>query len=176
MILKLTGDIDEQALSNVIESYNNLPQDDILDIYLKSRGGEYGYMEAIIDLIEKNKEKTYLNAFYEIGSCAFELFYSVTCTRNIIGGCIGMYHQAYIPLDINERKRPRDSEDKTRLDYMKTYMHDVTTNLCNNIGMSILEINKIRTDTDVWFSNERLWEFLANQVKKRIITNKILKK
>lgn len=163
MILKLSGDINEEMLDQLIEAYNSLPENEDMNIYLKSRGGEYGFMEAMLDIINCNLGKTFLNAAFEIGSCAFELFFKANCKKYLIGGCVGMYHQSSINIERNEFGKPKDTEDVVREDYIVNFARKTTTELCNNLGMTKHEIERIDNGENVWFTVERMREFLEYQ-------------
>lgn len=160
MILKLTGDINEEMLDKVIEAYNDLPEDGILYIYLRSRGGDFLFMQPILNIINLKANNTRLIGFCELGSCAFELFFRAACKKYLLNGCIGMYHQSTFPIETNERNKPHDAEDKIRYDYMENFARNNTMSLCDDLHFTKYEIERIDEGVDYWFSVDRMNEFM----------------
>jgi hypothetical protein len=118
-------------------------------------------MEAILDIVNRRKSKTTIIAYGCIASAAFELFFSSKCHKEIIGGCIGMYHQSKIDVTVNE-KRKVCLEDRVRISHMDTYMANRTKELCLALKMSKDEIAKIEEGEDLWFGVNRMNEFVKN--------------
>lgn len=161
MIYKICDHITQQTLDSIIEVYNSLEKTDELIIYLNSSGGDYNAMEAILDLINNNKEITTLIGYGCLFSSAFELFFSVTCKKRLIGGCTGMYHQSVIDITVNEQWKTEFQSDKSKKLYMMGYMHSKTLETCNRLKMSDSEIKSIKNGKDLYFDPIRMHNFLV---------------
>lgn len=160
MIVKLSGEINDDMFDNLIRHYNMLEKEELLIIYLNSHGGWYAIMECMIDLINRHTDRTILVAYDTIASCAFELFYSVTCHRELLGGCRGMYHQSTITMSVNENGKATDPESKSLNDYVKIHLKPKTIDLCKRLKFTTTELQDIKKNYDVWFQTKRLKQFL----------------
>lgn len=161
MILKINEKITDDVLDRLITVYNEFdPQKEQILIYLASRGGDYVTMEAILDLINRYKTHTTIVAYSLLASCAFELFFRVKCKKELIGGCMGIYHQANIAVQLNENWKPIFEEDVAKEKYMKSFMKNATMSLCEQLCFTDKEIAKLKSGGDVWFQPDRMNEFL----------------
>jgi len=161
--LNINGRIDNDVLNTLIELRNSLNSDDLIGIYLNSDGGSFEVMEAMIHHINLLKSRVEIFAYGRICSAAFELFYSVTCKRHLIGGVVGMYHQSSSQVTINEQGKPEYYADIAKINYMKGYMKENTAAMCNSIGMSSKDKAKILKGQEVYFDNKQLQSFLNHK-------------
>lgn len=159
MILKLRGDINGEMTDKLIQSLNLKSEDELLHIYLNSKGGGVDEMNAMIDVINENRESIVLHGYGDLCSCAFELFFSVECERHLLKGTRGMFHQSEMVLDINEDGKPSGAEDKFRHKYMKS-MKTITMDYCDILNFTKKEKKQIKKNKDVWFMPDRMQEFL----------------
>lgn len=158
MILKLNENISDETVDKVVSFYNNTQEKAV--IYFSSSGGNYFAMETIVDLINSHKEITTIIGYGLLGSSAFELFFTVECEKRIIGGCNGMYHQSYIAIEMSEKWKPVYVEGKAKEKYLKGYMNQQTTLLCEKLGFTKKEKLEITKGNDLYFQPERMKEFL----------------
>jgi ATP-dependent protease ClpP protease subunit len=161
MVHKIYDHITPQTLDNLIEVYNNATKKDEIIIYLNSPGGDYNSMEAILDLINTNSSITTLIGYGCLFSSAFELFFSVTCKKRLLGGCNGMYHQSVIDITVNEQWKTEFQSDKSKKLYMTGYMRSKTLETCNRLKMSDIEIKSIKNGKDLYFDPIRMHNFLV---------------
>jgi ATP-dependent protease ClpP protease subunit len=159
MVLTISELLSDDTIHKVANFYNsNLGK---VVIYLNSRGGNYDAMEVVLDIINSHKNRTILVAYGCIASCAFELFFDSKCTKKLVGGCVGMYHQSKIDVTVNE-KMGVCAEDRMRIDYMNNYMALRTKKICKSIKMTKQETEKIEIGNDLWFGVNRMIEFTKN--------------
>lgn len=162
MILKINEKISEETVDKLVSFYNGFDPKtgEKALIYFASRGGGYSAMEAMIDLINIYAEHTIIVGYYMLASCGFELFFKVKCKKQFAGGCMGMYHQSCIGVDMNENWKPEYKEDEAKEKYMKGFMKPQTLSLCSELKFTEKELSEIKKGNDVWFQPERMNEFL----------------
>lgn len=160
MTITISGTIEDSTIEKLIEAYNNLKVEDELYIYLNSRGGTYSAAEAIIHLINRKANRTSLFAFGQLHSCAFEIFFLAKCKKEIIGNCLGMYHQSTTKVIIDENNKTPYTEDKAVVINQTKHMKKTTLRVCEHVGMTDKEISQISKGKDVYFQPDRLREFL----------------
>jgi hypothetical protein len=163
MILVIDKKIDIETLHSVVDFYNQINSSSDKDdatIYLKCSGGNYGEMLAVIDIINKNKDKTTLIAYHCIASAGFELFYSAQCERIILNACLGMYHLGSTDITFNTNNKPSYPSDKATYQLHKDYYLPFTMSFCDYLGFTEKEKRIIKKGDDVYFKTDRLRDFL----------------
>ena len=149
--------IRESTLSDLVEFLNSNGGEK--RILLCSDGGYYQVMEAMLHLINTEGESITLVAYNRIFSSAFEFFFRAKCRKRLAGGVIGMFHQGETAIQVNEfGNRGREAQAKEH--YMKTYMRQQTHDLCCALSMTSAEVGDLVSGEDVYFSPERMNEFL----------------
>ena len=166
MILKISEKISEETLEKLIAFYNEFNSKKMSDsevtIYLLSGGGDCWAAEAMLDLINENSGSTTLIGYGRLSSSAFQIFFTSKCKKKLIGGCYGMYHQSTFSVDINEFGN-LDREDECKKQYMMNYMWNRTHSLSKQLQFTEKEMEDISKGLDVYFSPERMQEFLTKQ-------------
>lgn len=163
MILKIVGEIDENAVSKLINFLDDSNTDYSLEkdvIYLMSEGGFYDDGIMMVDIINRNKDKIILIGCGTLQSAAFEVFFKAECEKHLLPGTRGMFHQANIEVCLNEKWKPASDQDKALKNYMTEFMSDRTKALCKALRMTAQEKRLIEYGEDVWFSYSRMLEFL----------------
>lgn len=160
MILHISCELDSSAVDMLTLAYNSLPENETLILYINCQGGEIPASEAIIDMINMNKDITELYGYGVLCSCAFEVFFKVECKKGLIGGVLGMYHQAIMDIQINEKTKSKEKIDGCKKKYLKNYIYPNTIEFCKKLKMSDQEIKEIKRGNDVWFEPERMYKFL----------------
>lgn len=173
MICNISEEFTKELLDRFCETLNNLGAKEKLTILLNSRGGEYPFAQAMLELInsESYVNRITLVGFNVLASSAFELFFLAKCDRKLIDGTIGMYHQSTISVEIGENLQPVDNEDWVRTDYLQNFSRKQTDFVCHLLGFDKVIKDKIRDKnkkTDVWFTVKEMNDFL----KKSNIYNK----
>jgi len=160
MVIDISGTIDQDAFGNIIKAYNNLPNDEGLNIYINSSGGDPDFGDSIIDVINNNKEQTTLIAYGKICSAAFDLFYKAKCSKRLLDGVIGMAHLARVEM---ENFTVTDSKETIEAGiYKKWWAEDKKKRLkfYEDLGLDRKELQKIKQRGDVYFQYNRLLELL----------------
>lgn len=165
MILKINENITDETLNKLILTYNDLKEGEDLTILLNSNGGCVNSAEAILFLIDSNFEKTKIVGYGKLCSCAFSLFFKVKCSKSLLSGCVGMYHQSIMSVDMDERWQTPFSEDKAKKEYLTNYSKNETYEICNLLNLTESEVLKIKKGKDVWFSCQRMIEILKQSEK-----------
>ncbi len=131
-------------------------------MYLNSSGGMVKFAEAILDILNKNKDRLVLTGFGELSSCAFDVFFNAECKKELLGAVIGMYHQSNIKVHYDERGKIQADYDKMMMLVGKTEYRAVTKKTCRITGMNRKELAQITQGDDVYFSPVRMREMLAH--------------
>lgn len=149
--------IRESTLSDLVEFLNSNGGEK--RILISSDGGYYQVMEAMLHLINADWDNITLVAYNRIYSSAFELFFRAKCHKRLAGGVVGMFHQGELGIQINEfGVKGREATAKEQ--YIKTYMRQQTKDLCGDLSMTFEEIKDLEDGEDVYFSPERMNQFL----------------
>ena len=159
MILKLEGIINDAMFDRLIEFYNLYSERDNI-IYLKSGGGETRVANAMLDLINTHRKSTILKGYSHLYSSAFELFFSVSCRRELINGCMGMYHLYGVEIRYNSLGNPDYIEGDTALLDIKA-SHTSTLAFGETMKFTKKEYAKLKKGGDVYFQADRMREFLT---------------
>ena len=161
MIIYLEGEVNSEMLTTLIRGLNECKAGKV-SVYLNSVGGRVMFAEAILDIINKNKDRVVLIGFGEICSSAFDVFFNASCKKELLGAVIGMYHQSTTKVYSDERGKVQSDYDKMMLLIGKTEYRAVTKKTCRIVGMNRKELVQITQGEDVYFSPQRMREMLAH--------------
>jgi ATP-dependent protease ClpP protease subunit len=161
MRLLLSGEINEDLFTKLIDFYNSLGEEKA-EIYLNSIGGARDYVEPMVDVINENKEHTVVIGFGQLMSSAFDIFFLINSRKIILDGTIGMTHLSSICLS-QDVKLVKDFKIETA-EYLKDLEYDnaVKFKLYKSIGLTKTELNRIKKGEDVYFQYDRLSDLLKN--------------
>lgn len=166
MLLILSGDVDSSMLSQLVEAINQFRHDhngqnDKIDIYLNSTGGDVNVMYAMIDMINAHKEYIHLIGYGSLYSAAFFIFFGVNCPRKILPGTIAMCH--YIRATIEVGGPIGYSPVDKILQRWATSQNEWVIEFCQQIGMNQKEIAAIKKTEEVYIHTDRLNDLLDKQ-------------
>lgn len=159
MIINLQGPVDNEMLNNLIKAFNEL-KEDILHVYLNTEGGRADTSEAIIDLINNNKERFKISFYGNVFSAGMYIFFRSLCEREILPDTIGMYHYAWQEVTIAEGGKPWSAYDAICMKEMKISKAKTLEYIKNHTSITSKEINDIKKGKDVYFSYERMKQLL----------------
>ena len=154
--------LNDEAAEKFTSFISSNPEED-LTIYISSPGGNVDAMGVLLHAINKNAHRIILVATGAIYSCAFILFYSVKCEREILEGASGLYHylgntgMRFTAGGVPDNPTDRAKYKETKKDAKKEI------DWCKKLGMNKEEIEIIKRSDEAFFSNERLREFLEKQ-------------
>lgn len=152
--------VDEKAYNDLLLLYEAFyadytadPPDAKLQIHLCSNGGNVFQAKRIIALINANYHITHVQGNL-LNSAAFDIFFSVRCSRELIPHAQGMYHlsrSAYLVL-----------ENGLIPGLNQKFSGEESLGLCRQVMMTANEIERIEAGEDVYFSYARLTEFMLH--------------
>ncbi len=160
MIIHLSGEVDYQMMDKLSIAFNSLPKDDNLHIYFTSpMGGISDVAVAIIDFINKNKDKIGVTFYGEIFSAGMVIFLSIEAEKGITKDTRGMYHFAWQEMSISETGKPSGEYDIFSMKEMKR-SKERSIAFLKTTKLTDKEINTIKRGKDVYFSYDRMLELL----------------
>lgn len=162
MILYLNDEIDDNWTTKVVEFINKLELENKTGvIYVSTVGGSLENTDAIIHLIENNKDKiTKVVGHYNLSSGGFKLFYSITVPRELTPGTIGMWHQGSTAIEVQFNNKPTYFTGINRVKSNKKFRMKEGTGLLKKLGANKKELKIYKRGDDVCFSYKRMKEFL----------------
>jgi len=163
MELILSDHINDEMLSTLARAYNELKDQEVLNIYFSSPGGHVDIMEAMACMINRNAFRTTFTVTYDIQSCGFLLFFSIICGRELLPSAFGMIHLKTSTGEIKEGllasnianfmgKRMKESLEKSSEFY-------------RSLGVTEKEINDVKEGKEVYFEKSRLEKMLKKHLK-----------
>lgn len=159
MVIGITGSIETDNLDKLMAAYNECP--DKMEIYLNcENGGDPDIAEAIIHIVNKNKEKTTIIGYGRLFSAAFDLFYKTTCNRLLLPGSIGMVHLSRV--EISSLSVANETDKSEANIYKKWFNEDKKSRLkfYEELGLGKTYISKIKKGQDVYLQYDKLLELM----------------
>lgn len=157
--ISLEGEINTELFDKFLKDFNRIDEDIV--IYLNSRGGYISTQEAIVDLINRNKNRITIIGYCELYSSAFDIFFKSKCKKILIPNTTGMVHLGSIDIQINENGRPLSIGDKFQLRQLKSTKIE-SLNYYRDLGLNNTEVSKVARNMDVYLDYKRLVELLNN--------------
>jgi ATP-dependent protease ClpP protease subunit len=164
MIVNYDGPVCGELLDRLVDAYNNVMDGEKVYIYFNSGGGDTETGNVIIDLINKDPDAFHITAFGCIASAAFNIFFSVKCSRELLAGTTGMIHKSYyfdMPITVDLKILHREKEiaawRQAKLD------SKLVVPFLTKTGLSSSELEEFKEGKDVWFMHKRMKEFLNKQ-------------
>lgn len=161
MILNLHESVSDEMFNKVIIAYNSLKEEENLEIYLNTTGGEMNTAEAMIDFINQHSANIILIAYGEIYSAGFFIFFKANCERRIISGTMGMCHLIRTSLEYGEHSKLYYEVDRSNMRWLSS-QREWTSKFYKKLGMTNKEVKKIDAGKEVYFTTKRLNELLEN--------------
>src|SRR5688572_14057354 len=149
MIVNLSGIVDNEMFTTLVKSFNDLKVNDNLHVYLTTEGGDADTAEAIIDLINKNKDYIGITFYGEIFSAGMHIFLKSQCQRYLLPDTRGMYHFSYQKLQIAEGGNGLDIYDRFCIQEMKD-SKSRTIEYLKSTPLTEKEITGIKKGRDVY--------------------------
>lgn len=156
----LTGSVDHTMVQIVSDALQN--EWDIT-FYLDSSGWNSSAAQAIIDMINSDKDRITLCANNVIMSNAFIIFFSVECKRKVLPSCIGMAHMARIDTSMSGKMRIQTTP-KIQLGFMMDEVKKQAKFL-RKIGAHKKSCKSFLNEYDIYFPEKHLKKFLRKHQK-----------
>ena len=93
LIIK-NDEIDYELFEKIASFLDKYDENEVLAIWLSSRGGDCSVTEAIRDLLESD-ERVVLIAYDMISSSALDLFLSTNCAKTLTDGTVACFHKSF---------------------------------------------------------------------------------
>ncbi len=154
--IALRGNLSWSDFDKVADALDNY--DDSLRIYLFSNGGSISVSLALLDLVNKNREKVIIYGG-SINSACFDLFFKAKCSKYIMPMADGMYHQTKMAIDINEDGNPTYFHGAHNKKWLKR-LHEETIMFATALKFTPAEIKSLKKGDELYFMEERLYQFL----------------
>lgn len=160
MILHLSGDVNYEMFDELIKAFNGLTAGDCLHIYFTCpEGGSADVSEAIIDFVNKNKDRIGMTFYGELFSSGMVIFLAVNCEKKILQCTRGMYHFSWQEMGISENGKPSTEYDNFSMKEMKK-SKEISIAFLKRTKLSDKEITTIKRGKDVYFSYDRMLELI----------------
>jgi hypothetical protein len=151
--------IDQKAYQDLVLLYEAFYADYTADtpdaklqIHLCSNGGNVFQAKRISALINANHHIPHVQGNV-LNSAAFDIFFSVACSRELTPYAQGMYHLA--------RSAHFVLDNGLIPGWQQTVNGEESLALCQKLGMTELEVRRIKSGEDVYFTYARLKDFLG---------------
>lgn len=157
----IEGEMSDEQAQKFIAFVNE--NDDNIVVYLDSSGGTCASALMIQDIISREPERFEVVASFQILSSAFELFFSVDCKKKIMPDTFGAYHLIGQTSRINAAGVASEPLSEFTMRQIRKTGVRQAVEFGQRIGMNPKEVDAIRRGKDVFFTNERLNQLLANE-------------
>lgn len=155
-------DFAKPFLEKIVTAYNDHPGDcSKIEIYISSKGGKVSVCKAALHIINLEPEKFKIVGYDFLASCGFDFFIRAECEKELIMGTVGMMHQSYDTIDLNERNRPVYQSDKAAMERNKLDFAQ-TQDFMKKCGFTAAEIKKVNNGDDLYFQYDRFKEVSSN--------------
>lgn len=162
MIVYLTGEISQETIDKLAEALNKLGKNKTLRAYLNTTGGDANIMEALLHVIDDNKDRIELIGSGFLFSAGFNIFFRATCKRRLVLDTVGMAHFIWTSAEIDQTGRAKSNFDKFQLKEMKKGKK-AYIEFFKEMGLNNTEINDIKKGNEHYFTQERMRELLNYQ-------------
>lgn len=162
MILSINTEINNEVLDRLVRTYNELKENEKLEVYFSSEGGDVEIGEAIIDLINEHADITSVVGYGTISSAAFDIFFRITCPKSILISTLGMAHSMRVELDKYDLSSKTDQQEfKAQKEWAKEH-EKYRLDVYEKIGLNKKELTDIKKGNDVYFQFNRMIELVKH--------------
>jgi hypothetical protein len=147
---------DKEMLEKIFDAYNS--QHKNIHIYLSSDGGSAWILDLMVEIINIDPDRFTLTGYNELSSSAFEFYIKAKCSKELLPGTIGMYHQSTREIHINDKGKPAYNSDAAFLKRKKNIFWPTLMEFIDKCELTKKEKNKIKKGDDVYFQYNRFKE------------------
>ena len=160
LIIK-NDEIDYELFEKIASFLDKYDENEVLAIWLSSRGGDCSITEAIRDLLESD-ERVVLVAFDMISSSALDLFLSTNCAKTLTDGTVACFHKSFYPTVkvIKDSRTPMFGRQESIVG--EIYRSESDTDEHVKKFLSDEEIELYEKGEDIWLNYQRLKEIYEN--------------
>ena len=156
LIIK-NDEIDYELFEKIASFLDKYDENEVLAIWLSSRGGDCSVTEAIRDLLESD-ERVVLVAYDMISSSALDLFLSTNCAKTLTDGTVACFHKSFYPTVkvIKDSRIPMFGRQESLVG--EIYRSESDTDEHVKKFLSDEEIELYEKGEDIWLNYQRLKE------------------
>lgn len=160
LIIK-NDEIDYELFEKIASFLDKYDENEVLAIWLSSRGGDCSVTEAIRDLLESD-ERVVLIAYDMISSSALDLFLSTNCAKTLTDGTVACFHKSFYPTVkvIKDSRTPMFGRQESIVG--EIYRSESDTDEHVKKFLSDEEIELYEKGEDIWLNYQRLKEIYEN--------------
>lgn len=160
LIIK-NDEIDYELFEKIASFLDKYDENEVLAIWLSSRGGACSVTEAIRDLLESD-ERVVLIAYDMISSSALDLFLSTNCAKTLTDGTVACFHKSFYPTVkvIKDSRTPMFGRQESIVG--EIYRSESDTDEHVKKFLSDEEIELYEKGEDIWLNYQRLKEIYEN--------------
>lgn len=160
LIIK-NDEIDYELFEKIASFLDKYDENEVLAIWLSSRGGDCSVTEAIRDLLESD-ERVVLIAYDMISSSALDLFLSTNCAKTLTDGTVACFHKSFYPTVkvIKDSRTPMFGRQESLVG--EIYRSESDTDEHVKKFLSDEEIELYEKGEDIWLNYQRLKEIYEN--------------
>ena len=160
LIIK-NDEIDYELFEKIASFLDKYDENEVLAIWLSSRGGDCSVTEAIRDLLESD-ERVVLVAYDMISSSALDLFLSTNCAKTLTDGTVACFHKSFYPTVkvIKDSRTPMFGRQESLVG--EIYRSESDTDNHVKKFLSDEEIELYEKGEDIWLNYQRLKEIYEN--------------
>ena len=160
LIIK-NDEIDYELFEKIASFLDKYDENEVLAIWLSSRGGDCSVTEAIRDLLESD-ERVVLVAYDMISSSALDLFLSTNCAKTLTDGTVACFHKSFYPTVkvIKDSRTPMFGRQESLVG--EIYRSESDTDKYVKKFLSDEEIELYEKGEDIWLNYQRLKEIYEN--------------
>lgn len=160
LIIK-NDEIDYELFEKIASFLDKYDENEVLAIWLSSRGGDCSVTEAIRDLLESD-ERVVLVAYDMISSSALDLFLSTNCAKTLTDGTVACFHKSFYPnvKVIKDSRIPMFGRQESLVG--EIYRSESDTDEHVKKFLSDEELESYEKGEDIWLNYQRLKEIYEN--------------
>ena len=160
LIIK-NDEIDYELFEKIASFLDKYDENEVLAIWLSSRGGVCSVTEAIRDLLESD-ERVVLIAYDMISSSALDLFLSTNCAKTLTDGTVACFHKSFYPTVkvIKDSRTPMFGRQESLVGEIYRSESDTDKHVKN--FLSDEELESYEKGEDIWLNYQRLKEIYEN--------------
>lgn len=146
----------KEMLEKFFQAVNS--PDEIIRIFMCSEGGEVSVLEAMLHTISLDPKRFKIVGYEELDSCGFEFYLRAQCSKTLLPGTIGMYHQSTNKIFLDDKGKPAYYDGEAYLKRKKKTFYPELIKFMDDCEMTNKEKKKIKNGHDVYFQYDRFKE------------------
>ena len=150
------GEISQETIIPLISMIDE-DEEDVIDLYFSSEGGDMAMAEMFIDYLAVSPKDITLIGHWSLLSAALEIYCRAVCTKRLLGDAYGMVHLVDRSISL------RDTADKNSMDYFLSTEASAVNKRWLDEHKSFFtrkEIDRMKHGGEVYLRHERPLEYV----------------